>query len=290
MPLSQPVEHTPRWDTVTIVGMGMIGTSLGIELMRRGVAGQVIGVGRDPKKLHMAETMGACTSVSTSLPASVTDTQLVVVCTPVSRIVADVRQAAACCRHETLITDVGSTKAAIVAELDRGLPPAARFIGSHPLAGSEKTGPTAAMQNLFEGRTVVVTPGKATRPADAAQIAAFWKALGAKVTQMDPAEHDRVVAGSSHLPHLVSSALAAATPRECLPLVAGGWADTTRVAGGDPQLWTDILLENKDNVLASLATFETVLGRFRQALSHNDARALVEVLQEAKRIRDALGS
>jgi len=290
MSFSQPTANSPQWDTVAIVGMGMIGTSLGIELMRRGVAGQVIGIGRNPQKLHMAEQMGACTSVSTNLASGVAEAWLVVVCTPVSRIIEDVRQTAACCRRETLITDVGSTKAAIVAALDQGLPPAARFIGSHPLAGSEKTGPTAAMTNLFEGRTVVVTPGQTTRAADATRIAAFWQSLGAKVKQMSPAEHDRIVAGSSHLPHLASAALAAATPRECLPLVAGGWADTTRVAGGDSQLWCDILLENRGNVLESLQTYETVLERFRQALSNNDARALVEVLQEAKCLRDALGS
>jgi len=287
---SPPAPQAPRWDTVAILGVGLIGGSIGIDLLRRGLARNVVGIGRREESLQAARKVGACTATTLDVPQGVEDAELIIVCTPVGRIAADVRAAAGVAKTNALITDVGSTKETIVGELDRDLPRDAHFVGSHPLAGGERAGPAAAVAGLFERRTVVVTPGTATRDEDVRSITTFWQSLGANVVRMTPAEHDRLVAGASHLPHLAAAALVSATPRESLPLVAGGWVDATRIAAGDAELWRDIFFTNRTNVLAALDRYEEVLAKFRQALASDDAAALVAALQEAKRTRDAVGS
>ena len=288
-PSATAAKHPP-WDNVAIVGVGLIGGSIGIDLLRRGLARQVVGIGRREESLRVAREVGACTATTVDLPRGLADAHLVIVCTPVSRIAQDVRAAAGFAKRGALITDVGSTKGTIVAELDRDLAHEAHYVGSHPLAGSEKAGPGTAVAGLFEGRTVVVTPGAMTRDEDVQAISGFWQSLGAKVLHMSPDEHDALVAGASHLPHLVAAALVAATPRESLPLVAGGWLDTTRIAAGDAQLWRDILLSNRANVLLALDRFDGALAEFRRALEGDKGTDLVESLQNAKRTRDAVGS
>ncbi|MEX2559334.1 MAG: prephenate dehydrogenase/arogenate dehydrogenase family protein, partial [Pirellulales bacterium] len=202
----------------------------------------------------------------------------------------DARAAAEVFRPGALITDVGSTKAEIVAALDGALSREVRFLGSHPLAGSEKSGPAAAAADLFVDRTVVVTPTRATRKEDLAALEAFWTALGARVIRMSPEAHDRALAATSHLPHLAASALAACTPQGDLGLTASGWVDTTRVAAGDPELWQQIFMSNRANVLTALARYEKVLDSLRRCLEQGNKRKLTAILQEGKQKRDALAS
>jgi prephenate dehydrogenase len=279
-----------RWNRVAIVGVGLIGGSIGMALRQRRLAGEVVGIGRRPESLRVAKRVGAVDTTSTSLPRGVAEAELVVVCTPVEQIVAQVQTAAEHCAAKALITDAGSTKASIVGGLTGSLPRGVRFIGSHPLAGGEKTGPGVASASLFEGRTVVITPSASNPPRDVQAVARFWKALGAKTVECSPEEHDRALAASSHLPHLIASALAAATPHKCLPLTASGWADTTRIAAGDPELWTQIFTDNQRHLLDSLGQFEQVLAALRQAIERKDRRTLTKLLQEAKHKRDAVGS
>lgn len=278
------------WDTVAIVGVGLIGGSIGLGLRGRGLARQVVGIGRRQASLRLAKKLGAVTATTLDLARGVADADLVVVCTPVGRIVDDVRAAANACRPETLITDAGSTKAQIVAELDGALPNDARFLGSHPLAGSEQSGVGASTADLFVNRVVVLTPTKKTKQEDCQTLTRFWSALGAKVTCMSPAAHDKALAATSHLPHLAASALAGTTPIEDLSLAASGWADTTRVAAGDPALWTQIFLSNQAQVLTALGRYEKVLSSFRNAIQRGDAAKLERILAQAKQTRDALGS
>lgn len=279
-----------HWDKVAIVGVGLIGGSIGLALRERRLAGEVIGIGRRAESLRRAKAVGAVSQTTDDLAAGVREADVVVVCTPMDAIAGHVRQAAEACRAGTLITDAGSTKASIVRELNGSLPKGAVFVGSHPLAGSEKNGPDYARADLLEGRVVVVTPTKKSRPADVERAADFWSSLGATVLMMSPAEHDRALATTSHLPHTVAAALARVTPREDLPLTAGGWRDSTRIAAGDAKLWTQILLNNRDNILKSLGRFEKSVAAFRSALERNDSRRLNKLLQEAKHLRDALGS
>jgi prephenate dehydrogenase len=163
-------------------------------------------------------------------------------------------------------------------------------LGGHPIAGNEKKGVEHARANLFEGRVAVVTPTARSLPADRAALGQFWTGLGSRVVEMEPDEHDRAVAVISHLPHLAAAAVAAATAPEWVGLAAGGWCDTTRVAAGDPDLWQQILLSNREHVGAALDLMSEKLAAFRRAIDQRDAAGLEQQLTEAKRIRDAVGS
>jgi len=283
------------WNSVAIVGVGLIGGSVGLALLRRGLAKEVVGIGRNAQSLAAAKRAGAVTRTTLEIADGVKAADLVIVCTPVAQIVEQAAIAAAACPPGALLTDAGSTKAEIVGQLDaarrRGSwRPGVRFVGSHPLTGNEKKGPQHARAELFEKRAVIITPTDDTTAADRETLKEFWMSLGARVVEMSAAQHDRVVAATSHVPHLVASAIAASTPEEYVTLTAGGWLDTTRIAAGDPALWQQILLGNRENVLASLARFTGVLAALRTAVEQQDAAKLETLLAEAKRIRDALGS
>jgi prephenate dehydrogenase len=270
----------------------LIGGSIGLALRRRGLAEEVVGVGRRPVVLEKAIALGAIDRGTTNLVDGVAEADLVVVATPVG-IVVDVVQAVAQLAPRASITDAGSTKAEICRSLraeedGSGLRPG-RFVGSHPLAGGHRTGPEHASGDLFVGRTVVVTPEDDTPPGLVQRMTEFWESLGAEVTLLSPEEHDRALAATSHLPHLIASALAAATPEEWLQLAATGWADTTRIAAGDAELWTQIFSQNRAAVLDALRRFEHQLAALDSAIADDDPAALHGLLQEGKRIRDALG-
>ncbi len=279
-----------KLDKVAILGVGLIGGSIGLALRHRNLARTVVGIGRSPASLRVARRVGAVSITTTDIARGVADAQLVVVCTPVAHIAEHVQEIARACRRETLVTDVGSTKSEIIAGLEGKLPETVRFVGSHPLAGGEHAGAAKARVDLFEDRLVVITPTKKSPTADCRELADFWTALGARVISMTPRKHDRAVAAISHLPHLMASALAAATPEKSLPLAATGFEDTTRIAAGDPELWTQIFLSNQAPVLEALARMEISLKRFRSAIENQDARALKRVLTTAKRKRDVVGS
>ena len=280
------------WETVAIVGVGLIGGSIGLALRERRLASRVIGIGRRPASLAAAKKLGCVTETTTSLPRGVRRANLVVICTPVELIAGQVAEAGRHCPAGCLITDAGSTKAALVsaaeAALDGRQP--LPFVGSHPIAGSEKTGPEAARADLFVDRVVVVTQSSASDKGVADAISDFWQSLGAQVIRMSPEAHDAALARTSHLPHLIASALAAATPEEVLPLTAGGWQDTTRIAASDAELWRQIFLANAGHTLKALADFETVLKSLRAAVEQADAERLTALLAEGKRRRDAVGS
>jgi len=165
-----------------------------------------------------------------------------------------------------------------------------RFVGAHPLAGSHRRGAAAADADLFAGRVTVVTPAAATPTEDVTDVATFWSAVGATVFVMPPREHDRIVAATSHAPHLIAAAIAAATPAAGRRFTAGGWRDTTRIAAGDPGLWADILLDNAGPVAAATRRIAMLAGRMLRAIEAGDRRRLVAILERAKEERDAVGS
>ncbi len=279
-----------RWGTLTIVGVGLIGGSIGLAARRRGLARRIVGVGRNPSTLHLAQDLGAIDDGLLDLKRAVADADLAVFCTPVQRIAAQVLEAAPHCRDGALLTDAGSTKAEIVAAIDGRLPTGVHFVGSHPLAGSEKRGPEHADAELFQDRLTVVTPGPDSDPEAVEQIGAFWEALGSRLKRMSPRAHDDALALTSHLPHLLASALAGVLPPELRELTATGFRDTTRIASGDPTLWTGIFLQNRGAVLGALAKLGMQFGQFRIAIETADETALTALLDQAKRVRDALGS
>jgi prephenate dehydrogenase len=276
---------------ITIVGVGLIGGSIGLAVKSRGVARRIVGVGRDEPTLSRAVAAGAIDSMTTDLSTGVRTADLVVVCTPVDRIVEVVRFASQEAPARSVITDVGSTKGNIVRGL-AGTRPAgwAPFVGSHPLAGSEKKGAAHARADLFLDRLVVVTPLTEADQEAASVVDLFWEALGARVVRMRADEHDEAVATTSHLPHAIASGLAGITPGEWLSLTAGGYRDGTRVAVADPDLWAAIFLANQDAMLRAIDRFGERLAEFRQLLAVGDRQSVERWLSEGKRVRDALGS
>jgi cyclohexadieny/prephenate dehydrogenase len=277
-------------DTLTIVGVGLIGGSLGLAAKANGAARRVVGVGRDAASLEKARALGAIDEPCLDLAAAARRSDLVVFCTPVDRIAAQVLEAAPHCRPGTVLTDAGSTKAGVVTAVDGRLPEGVAFVGSHPVAGSEKRGPEHARADLFRNRVCVVTPTRHSAPAAVERVAAFWQSVGMRVRRMDPFAHDDALALTSHLPHLAASAVAGVVPVELLDLAATGFRDTTRVAAGDPGLWSAIFLHNRGAVLAAAERLTAWLGEFRSLMESGDAAGLTDLLARAKKVRDALGS
>jgi prephenate dehydrogenase len=276
-------------DTLSIVGVGLLGASVGLAARKRRLARHVLGVGRDPATLERAARRGAI-DAACDLPEAARRSQFVVVCTPVETVAEHVLKIGLHCAAHTHITDVGSTKAAIVRSLDGKLPPGVAFVGSHPLAGSEKRGSEHAEADLFEGRLTVVTPGPTTPPDAVSRVVTFWEAVGSRVTIMDPEGHDRALALTSHLPHLAAAALAGILPAELHELTATGFRDTTRVAAGHPSLWTGIFAQNRAATLDALGRLCAQLEKYRVALENKDWAALDALLTQAKKVRDALAS
>jgi prephenate dehydrogenase len=279
-----------RLKNVAIVGVGLIGGSIGLALQKRGLAESVVGIGRRQVSLRIARRVGAVTTTTTDLAKGVAGADLVVVCTLVGQIVEHVRTAARHCPEGTLITDAGSAKQQIVEALDDGLCRGCRFLGSHPLAGGEKAGPANACADLFDGRVAIITPTRNTRAEDYDLIEDFWQGLGSVVVQMTPEEHDRALAVTSHLPHVAAAALAATVPERLFRLTGTGMLDTTRLAAGDPVLWRQILLQNRENVLSALEHYGQKLMAVHAALRSGDEAALEQLLRTAKKNRDAMGS
>jgi cyclohexadieny/prephenate dehydrogenase len=277
-----------RIDTLALVGVGLIGGSIGLAARRRGAASRIVGVDSRPDVLQRALVGGAVDETRPDLCSAAAEADVMIFCTPVEVIAAQVLEAAKACRPGTLLTDAGSTKAAVVRDVEARLPPGVAFVGGHPLAGSEKQGPEHSNAQMFEGRLVVLTRTPRTDDNALSRAAGFWESLGARVRVMDPAEHDQAVATTSHLPHLTASALAGVTPSEWLGLTAGGFRDATRVAAGGPELWTGILLSNTEAVLAALGRLDGRLAEFRQALTAGDREALTALLREGKQVRDGL--
>jgi prephenate dehydrogenase len=282
---------TAPWPCVAIVGVGMIGGSLGKAVLQRGLAVRVIGVGRSSASLAEAFRGGAVNETSCDLPAALADADLVVVATGVAAIPSLLEAIDAAVRPGTLITDAGSTKGSIVAAWERSRDTRrGRFVAAHPIAGSHRRGPVAAAADLFTGRVTVVTPGPRTPAADVEVISRFWAAVGSTVVTLSPAEHDAILARTSHAPHVVAAAIAASTAAADRRFTAGGWRDTTRIAAGDPDLWADILLDNAAAVAAAIESIHAMSADMLTAITARDRSRLVSLLARAKEERDALGS
>lgn len=297
---------------ITIVGLGAIGGSVALAIKQRGLAERVVGVDWHQPALRAALRREAVDHATMSLEEAVrglhcptpgpgsTSTlpprELVVVATPVGLIPKTVHQVAeAVCSsaagRDVLITDVGSTKATVCAECGTELSPLSggcRFLGGHPIAGTERTGLEHAEADLFEGRLAVLTPTAANRDHDVALLVRFWQELGARVLCLDPEEHDRILARTSHLPHLLSALLAERLQSPDAPYAGPGFRSTTRLASGGPVLWRDIVSSNIDSILEALRDYESGLQHLRETIERQDWDGVRALLESAKRNRDAL--
>jgi prephenate dehydrogenase len=279
--------------TVAIVGVGLIGGSLGMALRRRGLARRVIGLPRRQATIDEALAAGAIDAGS--LDAAVAaDADLLVLASPVRTYAPLMRRLEPHLRPGALVTDVGSTKAEITASVTALLPAEVDFVGGHPMAGSERAGVLAGSPDLFEGAVWVLTRAPCTRPESVERLAALVRRLGATPIEMDPALHDEAVARISHLPHVAAAALAEAAASGGVPadvlrlLLAGGFRSTTRIAHSPPEMWRDICLTNREAVLAALDAFQAALHRFRAALEGADEAAVTDAFARGKRARDLL--
>lgn len=269
-----------------IIGVGLLGGSIGAALRKCWPDLPVVGVARRQETRQAALDRGAVSEVSDDAIAACRGADLVLVCTPVSMIASVVIDAAGVVGEEALITDVGSTKAKIVREIEEN--PAARqkFVGSHPIAGSEKSGPENAVPGLLQGKSVIVTPTERTDPQRSARVTQLWERLGATVTTLSPEQHDQIFAATSHVPHLVSAAIASIITPDSLPYVGSGWRDMTRVAAGDPRMWTAICLANAEAILTSTRQFSRQLAILTDAIEKRDVEQIESFFREAKALRD----
>jgi prephenate dehydrogenase len=262
--------------TVTIFGMGLIGGSIGLALRARRLAARVVGIGRSLERLQTAIERGAADAVTTDLAEGLADADVVILCSTVSHILATIPDALRLLPPGAVLTDVGSTKEQIV--LAAGGAP--YFVGGHPMAGSERAGIEAATATLFEKATWAVTPHPTNDPDAVRTVQALAEVLGANVLVVPPATHDAMVAITSHLPHVLSSALmrqaraTAAEHRDTPRLAAGGFADMTRIAASSPEIWRDICLSNRGAVLAALRAYRAELDVIEQAVADSDAAAI----------------
>ena len=277
---------------LAIVGVGLLGGSIALAARAHGVARHIVGIGRDRARLDAPLRAGAVDRVTTDLTAGVRDADVVVFSANVlanEQLLAAAWNAVA---PSAVVTDVGSTKRGIVAAAERlavGSP--RRFVGSHPMAGSEKSGYAVARADLFQGATVIVTPSDASEPAAVKTVTTFWEALGGRVSALDPDAHDQIVAAISHLPHVAAWALVDAVTRfepAALGFAARGFKDTTRIAAADPAMWTEILLGNRDAIVAGLAAYRGALGELERLIVAGDRGNIESLLARLKTQRDTL--
>lgn len=277
---------------LAIVGVGLLGGSLAKAARAHGLAREIVGIGRDRARLEPALAEGALDAATTDVAAGVREADFVVLAATVRAIEALLPRVWAAAASDAVLTDVGSTKRTIVRTAEglaatRPLP----FVGSHPMAGSERSGYAVARADLFRGATVVVTPTDATPPTALKRVTEFWEALGARVTALDPEVHDRAVAAISHLPHLVAMALVEAAigfEPEALGLAAQGFKDTTRIAASDPVVWEEIFTTNRDALAASMEAFGRALAGLARLVEAGDVESLRAAIARIKAAREAL--
>ena len=274
---------------VTILAPGLIGGSVARAARARAIARRIVIWARRPETRLALGEQAWCTATCETPEEAVKGADLVVVATPVDRIVPLVRQVAALVKDGGVVCDVGSVKGEISRLGHVALNGRAHFVGSHPMAGSEKTGWEHGKADLFEGRTCFVTPAGSTDPGAVGTVVAFWRDLGAEVVTIDPDRHDEIVAHISHLPQVLASALCGylSTRDPGWRNFAGaGLRDTTRIAGSDPRMWRAILEENRDEVLRALRHFQDDLQGFQAALANRDFVEVAARLERGRAYRD----
>ncbi len=280
-----------RPKTLAVIGVGLIGGSAALALRRAGIATRVVGFDRDRAALEKAAALGVIDTAADSTREAVKDADFVLVAVPVRSVGPVLHDAAPALRSEAVVTDVGSTKAEVVAiareELRERFP---RFVPGHPIAGRETSGVESALQDLFRGARVVLTPEKETAPDAIEAVRSAWEAAGARVSTASALDHDRVFAAVSHLPHILSFALvseliARDNAAELLGFAAGGFRDFTRIAASSPQMWRDIALQNRDALLAEIDRYGARLAVFRELIERGEAAGLERLMTEARTAR-----
>jgi prephenate dehydrogenase len=277
-------------EKLALVGVGLIGGSFALALKQAGAVREVIGVARNPDTLAAARARGLIDRAADW--ADVGQADCILVAVPVGETAAVLGKLAPHLKAGAVITDAGSTKANVVAAARSALGARfADFVPGHPIAGSELSGPNAARADLYQGKKVVLTPDAATRPDALALVRALWAATGAQVEALDAAQHDRVFAAVSHLPHLAAYALVDDLAQRAdgdlfFRFAASGFRDFTRIAGSSPEMWRDIALANRDALTSELDVYVAALQVLRDAVEQGDADALLTIFSRARAARE----
>lgn len=288
---------TLHFNHVAIIGVGLIGGSLGMVLKHRRLADVVTGVGRRVENLRTAVELHAIDRYVSNPADAVRDADLIVLATPVDTYERHLKEWGDSLSPEAIVTDVGSVKGPLVARAEALLPPHTRFVGAHPIAGREKTGVAAGSLDLFHGARCIVTPTPRTDPSALAAVSSMWKAAGSTVQTMDPFLHDRVLGAVSHLPHVAAFALINAlvdlqdtslSDVDLLSYAGGGLRDTTRIAASSPEMWRDIFVWNRDNVIELIDRYIGRLDELKRLVAASDGPGIEKDLERAKHARERL--
>lgn len=260
-----------------------------MAIKKNQVAREVVGYSRRHSSLTDALAKGAIDQSVHDLRQVLDGADFIILATPVKSIISLFSVIGRYLKRGALVMDVGSTKSAIVHAAYRELPNYISFVGTHPLAGSEKKGAAHASAELFENTVCVVTPTEQTNTVAKEKVKVFWTEIGANVKFLSPVDHDRYMACVSHVPHLLSYALMSSAPEESFSLMPPSFRDMTRIAASDPELWADICMTNGRNILKALDDFAKVLSTYRKAIISNDPTALMDGFKQAKSKKDAVG-
>lgn len=276
------------FNRVTIIGLGLIGGSLGLAIKKRRIAKEVIGVSRRRSTINKALSLGVVDAATLDLKKGVKESDFIILTAPVLKIIDIGKAILPFLKKDAILIDAGSTKKCIVKEIERVIPDGVDFVGSHPLAGSERSGVIYADKDLFKNSFCILTNTKNTNKKALGKVARFWNALGSKVEIMSPESHDKIISGLSHLPHAASVSLCNVSRKENLHLAAGGFRDTTRIASGSPELWKDIFITNRENISKDIRVLKKELSKVESALKKNNSLALLKLFKKAKTLRDNL--
>ncbi len=282
----------PLFDTLALVGVGLIGSSIARAARAQGAVRSIVATARSPKTRERVVELGIAGKVTDTNAEAVEGADLVIVCIPVGACGAVAQEIGAHLAPGAVVSDVGSVKASIVRDMGPHLPSTVHFVPAHPVAGTEHSGPDAGFAELFENRWCILTPPPGSNPVAVEKLATFWRLLGAKVEVMTPEHHDLVLAVTSHLPHLIAytivgtaDELETVTRSEVLKFSAGGFRDFTRIAASDPVMWRDVFLNNKDAVLEMLGRFNEDVSALTKAIRRGDGEALSEHFNRTRAIR-----
>ena len=285
----------PLFDRIALIGIGLIGSSIARDVKALGLAREVVVSTRSAETLKRAEELELGTSYALSASDAVQGADLIIVSVPVGASEAVARQIAPHLKPGAIVTDVGSTKASVIAQMAPHMPKTVHFIPGHPLAGTEKSGPDAGFTGLFQGRWCIFTPLPGTDASALARLKAFWEALGSKIDEMDPEHHDKVLAIVSHLPHIIAynivgtaDDLETVTQSEVIKYSASGFRDFTRLAASDPTMWRDVCLHNKDAILEMLARFSEDLAYLQRAIRWGEGDKLFELFTRTRAVRRSI--
>jgi len=282
---------------VTIIGVGLLGGSLGLVLKELGLAKVVVGAGRRQPNLELAVELGAIDRFVLDPHEAIRDSDLIVLATPVDTYLSHVQRWGQDVPAGAIVSDVGSVKGQLVYDVEAALSSSVNFVGAHPIAGKEKSGVAYATSQLFRGARCLVTPTSQTNTEALAKVSGLWEQAGSEVLSIDPMEHDWILGAVSHLPHIAAFSLMHVlddlqqTTPDALNLLdfsGGGLRDTTRIAASSPEMWRDICLANRENLLKMVDQYIAQLQAFKQLMNVQDGAGLASHIEQAKKLRERL--